>query len=250
MNYALRFRLHSTADVPGAAAPVTPPPATEPKPEGSGDVPVPAPTEPKPATGEPPAPTEPAPTEPKPATGEPPVKGNPGNGDGNPDPSVDEPPAPESTFKPEVPKDLEFLSEAAKDFEEFAAIKKLDAETAKELWTQEVEAVRESQNFLKMEIKKHVETIWPEEIKADPELGGDKLMSNLTTARKVFDNYATDGLRKLMAESGLGSHPEVVRFLYRLGKVTSEGTFVKGSTTNTAAPKPSIVDKFYGPGAS
>lgn len=69
---------------------------------------------------------------------------------------------------------------------------------------------------------------WANESKADAEFGGDKLAENLGTAKKAIDAFATQPLKDLLEESGLGNHPEVVRLFVRVGKAISEDGFVSG----------------------
>lgn len=69
---------------------------------------------------------------------------------------------------------------------------------------------------------------WAAEAKADAEYGGDKLDENLSAAKRALDAYATPELRTLLNDSGLGNHPEVIRFMVRAGKAISEDKFVTG----------------------
>lgn len=70
---------------------------------------------------------------------------------------------------------------------------------------------------------------WAESSKADKEFGGEKLNENLSIAKKAMDSFGTPELTKLLNESGLGNHPEVIRVFYRAGKAISEDGFVSGS---------------------
>lgn len=80
-------------------------------------------------------------------------------------------------------------------------------------------------------------TAWVESSKADKEFGGDKLNENLAVAKKALDAFGTPELKTLLNESGLGSHPEIVRAFFRAGKAISEDRFVpsNGSTTSTGS---------------
>lgn len=69
---------------------------------------------------------------------------------------------------------------------------------------------------------------WMNDSKADAEFGGDKLAENLGTAKKAIDAFATQPLKDLLEESGLGNHPEVVRLFVRVGKAIGEDGFVSG----------------------
>lgn len=70
---------------------------------------------------------------------------------------------------------------------------------------------------------------WVEQSKADKEFGGEKLSENLSVAKKALDNFGSPELRALLNESGLGNHPEVIRFMFKAGKAISEDTFVGNS---------------------
>ena len=67
---------------------------------------------------------------------------------------------------------------------------------------------------------------WLDQAKADPEFGGDKLAENLAVAKKALDAFGSPELVKMLNESGLGNHPEIVRAFYRAGQKISSGSFV------------------------
>jgi hypothetical protein len=70
---------------------------------------------------------------------------------------------------------------------------------------------------------------WVASARSDQEFGGDKLAENLSTAKKALDTFGSSELRTLLNTSGLGDHPEVIRFMYRAGKAISEDRIVTGS---------------------
>lgn len=74
-----------------------------------------------------------------------------------------------------------------------------------------------------------VRTQWAESSRSDKEFGGDKLQDNLVVARKAVETFGSPELRTLLNESGLGNHPELIRFMVRAGKAISEDKFVGGS---------------------
>lgn len=67
---------------------------------------------------------------------------------------------------------------------------------------------------------------WRESTAADKEFGGDRLEANLAIAKKAIDKFGTPELRALLDNTDLGSHPEVVRLMYRVGKAISEDSKV------------------------
>ena len=87
-------------------------------------------------------------------------------------------------------------------------------------------------------------TEWAEKSQSDEEFGGENLSSNLEVAKSALDAFGTDPLKQLLAESGLGNHPEVIRFMYRAGKAISEDSYVGNS--QGANPKGGVPKDFNG----
>jgi hypothetical protein len=84
---------------------------------------------------------------------------------------------------------------------------------------------------------------WREQALNDQEFGGDKLQENLAIASKFRDAFATPELMKVLDETGLGNHPELIRAFYRAGKAISEDSFVGGAAS--ASHPQSIAQRMY-----
>lgn len=85
---------------------------------------------------------------------------------------------------------------------------------------------------------------WAEQAKTDPEIGGDSFKTNVELAKRVVDRFGSDELKGALNETGLGNHPELIRFVARIAKKMSEDTFVKpGAQESKERP---IEDIFYG----
>lgn len=69
---------------------------------------------------------------------------------------------------------------------------------------------------------------WATASTSDKEFGGEKLQENLGVAKKAMDTFGTPELRALLNGTGLGNHPEVIRFMYRAGKAIGEDGIVNG----------------------
>jgi hypothetical protein len=82
---------------------------------------------------------------------------------------------------------------------------------------------------------------WLDASSADTEFGGEKLAENLGVARKALETFGSSDLRKLLDETGLGNHPEVIRFMFRAGKAISGDRFVGGSPAGTGKANPANV---------
>ena len=90
------------------------------------------------------------------------------------------------------------------------------------------------------QVVEQVRTEWANEAKADQEFGGESLDANLEIAKSSLNAFGTDALKSLLQESGLGNHPEVIRFMYRAGKAISEDSYVgnsEGAVGQSNVPK-------------
>lgn len=75
-------------------------------------------------------------------------------------------------------------------------------------------------------------TQWVADTKVDKEIGGTALAENIALANKTFTEFGTPELRTLLETTGLGDHPEVIRWAHRVGKAISEDGFVSGKGNN------------------
>jgi hypothetical protein len=70
---------------------------------------------------------------------------------------------------------------------------------------------------------------WADQARADQEVGGKEFDANLGTALAAVEKFGTPELKTILDESGFGNHPEVVRFMYRVGKaISSDAKLVTG----------------------
>jgi hypothetical protein len=70
---------------------------------------------------------------------------------------------------------------------------------------------------------------WFDASKADKEFGGAALEQNLGVAKRALDDFGTPELNQLLTSTGLGNHPEIIRFMYKAGKAISQDKMVTGS---------------------
>lgn len=84
---------------------------------------------------------------------------------------------------------------------------------------------------------------WAAAVKADKELGGEKVNENVEIAKRVIDKYGSEDLKKELNLTGFGNHPEVIRIFSKLGKAMQEDKMVHGSTS---APVKSAAELIYG----
>jgi hypothetical protein len=133
---------------------------------------------------------------------------------------------------PEAPESYEFtmpegvaVDKTAAD--EFTAI-------AKELKLNQADAQKVADVGVKMaqrQAEAHAQLVesWVESVKADKEIGGDKLAENLAVARKAIEAFGTPELKDVLNSTGFGNHPAVIKAFYKAGMAISEDRFVSGS---------------------
>lgn len=147
--------------------------------------------------------------------------------------------APAEEAKPEgAPENYEFTNTDAMDPEVLGQY----AEVAKELGLSQdaaqtiLDKVMPTIQSRQQEQMQAISQQWADQARTDKEFGGDKLDGNLALAKRALDAYATPELRNLLNDSGLGNHPEVIRFMVRAGQSISEDSFVAGGrNTNEQA---------------
>lgn len=64
---------------------------------------------------------------------------------------------------------------------------------------------------------------WDDARVADKEVGGADAGAKLAVAAKALATFGTPELKKLLDDTGIGNHPEIVRAFYRAGQAIAEG---------------------------
>lgn len=152
--------------------------------------------------------------------------------------------APE-TYTLKAPENSPLSQAHLDEISTFAKEKKLSNEAAQMLVERESKAVasfKETQQT-DFETKK---TQWLEDSKNDKQFGGDKFKESAELAHRVIERYASPSLKEHLKETGLGNHPELVRFVVDLGKEMSEDKLIiPGGQTQQPAKK-SAAERLYG----
>jgi hypothetical protein len=209
VGYMARTGLIAFLDDPTAAAPAAVPAAPAPTPAEPA-APAPSPAAPAPAPAAPaPAPAAPAPSPaPSPAPA---------------------PAAPEAYTDFTLPEGVTPDETVMGEFKTIAKELNLPQAAAQKLvdLNAKVEVARAQQ------IAATVQG-WEATAKADPEIGGDKFDENMAVVAKARDQFSTPEFVKFLSDTKLGSHPEMLRAFYRIGKAISEDGFVPGRPGNNA----------------
>lgn len=79
---------------------------------------------------------------------------------------------------------------------------------------------------------------WVETLKADKTLGGEKFEANLAVANKAFETFGDPELKELLDTSGLGDHPALVRWAFKVGSAISEDAVIVGRQGDNIAKSP------------
>lgn len=147
--------------------------------------------------------------------------------------------------KPQIPENYEFT--VPEGVTVLDGAKEAYAEVAKELGLTQEQAQKAFEKLSSKGVeaqRAQLETMtkqWADQSTADPEFGGEKLQESLVVSRKALDSFGTPELRNLLNESGLGNHPELIRFMYRAGKAISEDKFIAGRSGQAQAKDPAEV---------
>jgi hypothetical protein len=147
------------------------------------------------------------------------------------------PKAPEA-YEFKAPEGRVFDSEVMASYSQVAKELNLSQESAQRL----LDAVGPKMAERQMAMIEATRNGWADNSKSDREFGGEKLSENLGVAKKALDAFGTAELRTLLNETGLGNHPELIRFMFRAGKAISEDRMVSGSATQAKAGPRSFAD--------
>lgn len=146
-------------------------------------------------------------------------------------------------FKLEVSKESGLTEKDASEVTALAKEAGLSKEVAQKLLDNRAAQLKNVFEVQKTEFANKISE-WKKELENDPEIGGVNFKTSILQANIILDKFASPKLRKDLDDTGLGNHPELVRFIARLGKEFSNDTMVKGGKS-LAAPARSIEDIMY-----
>lgn len=132
-----------------------------------------------------------------------------------------------------VPEKYEF--KAPDGVTQDAAVVEAFSVKAKELKLSQEEAQSLYDIGVQMQQKNHATNMaaiaatqasWLEAAQADKEFGGENLNANMAIAKRALD--LAPEMKTMLRETKLGNHPEMIRWMYRVGKLMSSDTVVTG----------------------
>lgn len=133
-----------------------------------------------------------------------------------------------------VPEGVELDKALMEEFVPIAKEANLTQEQAQKLadiYTKKMQASAEGQQEAWTEIRKG----WVSEFKADKEIGGARVDETVTTAKHAMKEFGSPELTEALNMSGLGDHPAVIRFMYRVGKAIGEDNVLTGGRSGGAS---------------
>lgn len=136
---------------------------------------------------------------------------------------------------------VELDTEALKDFEPVARDLNLTNEQAQKLvdaYPKILAGVQQRQ----AEAWQAQTEQWAADVKADKEIGGDKLTANLSAAQRALEQFGDPELKEYLDTTGLGNHPALVKAFIKVGKAMSEDKVVTGGHESGGSD---LISAFY-----
>ena len=137
-----------------------------------------------------------------------------------------------------MPLDEALLTEATPLFKELGLTQE-QAQKLVDLQAKQVQAGSQSQVGAFNQLMDD----WREKSMNDSEFGGDKFDESIAVARSAIDKFGTPELKQLLEEHGVGNHPEVIRLMVKVGKLTAED--VPGTSGAQSTPEQDRVSQLY-----
>jgi len=150
----------------------------------------------------------------------------------------EQPKAPES-YDLKMPEGVELDEKALEKFEPVLRELDLDNDQANKLATvfgEHMQATVEAHNQNITESWNETKSGWEESLKSDPDFGGNNYEKNVEIALQAVEQFGGDELKEAFEQTGMGSHPAMVKAFTAIGKAISEDDFNK-SGERVTTPK-------------
>lgn len=136
--------------------------------------------------------------------------------------------APDSYEDFTVPEGYEFKPETLTDFQAFAKENNFSQDQAQVLIDYHAQALKQYQE-LQTQQWTDTRKDWRDKTQADNEIGGPQMDQKMANVAKALTKFGTPELTDMLDTMGIGDHPELVRFFFRVGGMLSEADLVPGS---------------------
>lgn len=131
--------------------------------------------------------------------------------------------APETYADFTYPEGIEKDGALETKFREWAKAKNLsqeDAQAALNLGMENIKAINAAQETA----FKTVTEGWLTEAKTDKDIGGEAFDANVAIGMKAIERFGNEKFEAMLDDTGVGNHPEMIRFLKGVGDQLTEGT--------------------------
>lgn len=144
--------------------------------------------------------------------------------------------APETYEDFKVPEgmeiDTDLLSEASVVFKDL----NLDQVSAQKLIDLQADSVQK-QAIAQAEHWENTVSEWKETAKNDKEYGRSFFDESLVTAKEAINTFGNDAFKQMLNTTGVGNHPEMVRFLFNVGKLIKDHDILPSGSKDAASKK-------------
>jgi len=156
-----------------------------------------------------------------------------------------EPVAPIDLAALTLPENFVIPEDVGKEFTELAGKHGLKTEAAQELVNLYAAQLLKQANS-SAELYERMNTEWVDTIRADKEVGGEKLDGNLAKIGKFINDpkFVDPGFKEALDLTGAGNHPAVFRTMLKIAEAFSEGGPVGGTPSAQSRPA-SIAEAMY-----
>lgn len=164
-----------------------------------------------------------------------------------PEAQVEETPEVQKTpadYKLTAPDGSNVSQERIDEIAAYAAERGLSEEQAQDIVKFEADAV--SQFATQQQEKfKEMRGEWVEQLRKDPQYGGDNFTKTCEQAKRALNRFATKELKEYLNQTGFGDNNQLVITFARIGAQMSEDTLVTGAHMPASQSK-SVEELFYG----
>lgn len=158
---------------------------------------------------------------------------------------------PSGEYQFQAPEGMELDTEAMEAFTPVAKELGLNNEQAQKLVDLYATRMQSNTEAQTEEWQRQIEQ-WETDLKNDPDIGGRQFDASIQAAGQAMDRFATPELREFLDQTGMGSHPEMVKLMAKIGKAIGEDDFVSppgSSGTQEPAGDKTYADILYGGGS-
>lgn len=153
-------------------------------------------------------------------------------------------PVEEEDYELEAPEGVELEQEQLAEVKAFAKELGVSKEQAQKLLAKNLE-LQSRFNENSMTRLDSASKEWAQQAKSDKEIGGDQFANTIEQGKSVLNKFATEDFKGILKASKLSHHPEVLRFLSRIGKAIGNDEFIGlENNTNTGKEK-SFAERMY-----